>query len=39
MVANGIPELGGLFLHPALRASFSRTREKEMRAVCGRVPG
>ena len=37
MVANCIPEPGGLFPHPALRVSFSRTREKE--SLCGLRPG
>ena len=32
MVANGIAKPCGFFPHPALRATFSRTREKRMRA-------
>ena len=36
-VANGIPEPGSIFPHPALRATVSRGREKESR--CGLRPG
>ena len=39
MVVNCILEPCGLFPHPALRATFSRVREKEMRTACGRVHG